>query len=74
MDKKQLAAAFNEWMRRFIENPDEFKREFQEVTNFVAEQSDGLEPGYGVICAEYLLQLMNGAAPEGNFLPPPATS
>jgi hypothetical protein len=28
VDKTKLAAAFNEWMRRYTENPEQFEREF----------------------------------------------
>jgi hypothetical protein len=58
VDKKKLAAAFNEWMRRYTENPEEFTREFQTVQEFLAAKSSGKEPSYGEHCAEYLLTLV----------------
>ncbi len=58
MDQVKLAAAFNEWMRRFIENPAEFDREWQSVHRFISEQSQGKTPTYGETSAAYLLSLM----------------
>jgi hypothetical protein len=58
MDKKKVAAAFNLWMQKFIDNPAEFEREFQVVTRHLQEQSQGYEPSYGENCAEYLEKLL----------------
>jgi hypothetical protein len=58
MDKEKVGAAFNEWMRRYIENPEEFARQFQSVGAFLSEKNKGVEPSYGEICAEYLDSLM----------------
>jgi hypothetical protein len=57
MDKQLMAKAFNEWMRRYTESPEEFQREFQTVSTFLAESKDGAEASYGDICAEYLLKI-----------------
>jgi GrpB-like predicted nucleotidyltransferase (UPF0157 family) len=58
MNKQKLAAAFNEWMRRYIEHPEQFLREFQTVKEFLKEQKDGSVLSYGDECAEYLLKIM----------------
>lgn len=58
MDKAKVAAAFNEWMRRYTETPDEYEREFQTVGSFLAEQADGKQPTYGESCAKYLEALI----------------
>lgn len=55
--KVEMAKAFNEWMRRFIDEPERFKREFEEVGAFLAEEADGAEPSYGERCASYLAQV-----------------
>ena len=53
-----LSASFNEWMRRYIETPEQFAREFQEVTSFVAEQADGKVPTYGDNSVEMLIRCL----------------
>jgi hypothetical protein len=58
MDKQKLAAAFNEWMKRYTENPEKFDREFQVITTFLSEQAAGTEPTYGEAGAAYLMELM----------------
>lgn len=52
-----LIAAFNEWMRRFIEEPERFKSEWQGVKQFLADVNVGREPSYGQVCAAYLKEL-----------------
>lgn len=49
----EIAAAMNEWMRRFIEDPSTFDHEFQTVSEFLRED----EPSYGRVCAAYLLKI-----------------
>jgi len=58
MRTRTTAEAFNEWMRRYIESPEQFSREFEAVTAFLAEQSQHKPPTYGEECAAYLAQLM----------------
>lgn len=57
MTNAQMAKCFNEWMRRFIEEPDRFAHEFQTVNQFLADQQDGREPSYGETSAAYMEQL-----------------
>ena len=54
MDKQLMAAAFNEWMRRFIEEPERFEHEFQTVSTFQREDGSGREPSYGQTSTAYL--------------------
>lgn len=54
----ELARAFNEWMRRYIDEPDRFSREFETVIAFCRQIGRRREPSYGRECAEYLLQLI----------------
>ena len=54
---RTVAEAFNEWMRRYTETPDQFVREFQTVNQFLAEQDSGRAPSYGEACAAYLAEL-----------------
>ena len=59
MTNAQMAKCFNEWMRRFIEEPDRFAREFETVNQFLADEQDGREPSYGETSAAYMAQLAN---------------
>lgn len=54
-----MEEAFNEWMRRYIEEPERFEVEWKTITQFVAEDLDGGQPEYGSECAAYLRQLMS---------------
>jgi hypothetical protein len=59
--KRTIPQAFDEWMRRYIEEPERFAREFQAVQEFVAQDgTDGRETTYGADCAAFLEQLMRG--------------
>lgn len=57
MNKTAMAAAFNEWMRRFIEDPAKFEAEFQTVVSFTAAKLAGREPDYGERCTALLFRL-----------------
>lgn len=57
MTNAQMAKAFNEWMRRFIEEPDRFEHEFQTVNEFQKAAAEGREPTYGEVATEYLTQI-----------------
>lgn len=57
MDQVKLAKCFNEWMRRFIEEPERFAREHESVVEFLRQENAGEEPSYGQGCAEYLTRL-----------------
>ncbi len=54
MTNIQMAKAFNEWMLRFIDEPEQFEREFETVSQFLKEQNEGNEPTYGETAAAYL--------------------
>lgn len=57
MTNAQMVKCFNEWMRRFVEDPAGFEREFQTVNRYLTEQNDGREPSYGETSAAYMLKL-----------------
>ena len=63
MDRKKVAAAFNEWMRRFTEEPEKYEAEFRTVGKFLADQAQGQEPTYGQECAAYLESIMQEQSP-----------
>lgn len=54
-----IAKAFNEWMRRYTEEPEQFEREWQTVGQYLEQQTEGIEPDYGTSCAAYLLKLID---------------
>lgn len=58
MNEQSVAAAFNEWMRRYTEEPDQFAREWQTVSEFLKQEAEGVEPDYGKRCAAYLSKLL----------------
>lgn len=49
-----LASALNEWMCRYIEEPERFQAEMRTVALFVAEETAGREPTYGSESTAYL--------------------
>jgi hypothetical protein len=54
-----MAAAFNEWMRRYTEEPEKFRQGWQEVVQFLEEKKQGCEePSYGAECAAYFDSLL----------------
>lgn len=44
-------------MRRFIEEPERFEREFQTINRALAEKADGKEQSYGETCSAYMAEL-----------------
>ena len=59
MEKDKMVLAFNEWMRRYTESPEEFEREWKTVSQFLQESGDGKEPSYGQECVAYLEELIS---------------
>ncbi|MCD9819774.1 hypothetical protein [Bradyrhizobium japonicum] len=57
MSNAQMVKCFNEWMRRFVDEPQRFDREFETVNRFLKDQADGREPTYGETSAAYMQQL-----------------
>lgn len=53
-----LADAFNEWMRRYTEDPERFEAQFRTCGEFIAQAMQGEEPTYGHICQAYLEQIL----------------
>ena len=52
--RAERVAANNEWMRRYIEEPERFQREWQTIEVFKAEERRGVEPSYGECCEAYV--------------------
>jgi hypothetical protein len=55
-----MAQAFSEWMRRYIEEPERFEREWRTIEKFKRDEASGKEPNYGEVCSAYLGELMAG--------------
>lgn len=64
MTALEMAKTLNEWMRRFIEEPEKFKREFETVQSFLKDEADGREPSYGEICSSYQFKLLDEMATQ----------
>ena len=65
MNAGDMVRTNNEWIKRYIETPEQFAREFESVTKFLTDKSEGRVPDYGERCAAYqfkLLDEMNAAA------------
>lgn len=56
IDRATMAKAFNAWMKDYIDHPDKFKRDWQAVFEFLAEQKRGKKPTYGEVCTALLHQ------------------
>lgn len=54
------SAAFNEWMRRYIEEPERFEREWQTVGEFRESVKAGEVPSYGERSEAMLAKLEAG--------------
>lgn len=54
----RLERAFNEWERRYVNDPAAFTRDFEDAAQFQAEIRDGKVPSYGGKCASYLAKLL----------------
>jgi hypothetical protein len=55
---KRVAAAFNEWTRRYIEDPKKFQSEWETIRVFLEQSARGVEPDAGAECAAYLVKLI----------------
>jgi hypothetical protein len=54
MTKEQMAMCFNEWMQRYVDDPQSFEVEFQTVARFLTED----DPTYGDECAAYMFSIL----------------
>jgi hypothetical protein len=62
-----MAQAFNEWMRRYIKNPEKFEVEFQTIKLFEADTKfKNQDEMYGYRCTAYLIQIMRELTAKRN--------
>ena len=52
-----IPKVLNEWMRRYIAEPQRFAREWHTVSDFQKAEQEGREPDYGTVCHDYLQQI-----------------
>ncbi len=64
MTTEQMASSFNEWMRRFTQEPDRYQREFETVSYFLQQLNGGFVPTYGAWCAGYLETISRELFPD----------
>jgi hypothetical protein len=57
--ESEMAQAFNEWMRRYIEEPERFAHELKSVRAFEKAESEGQEPDYGADSTSYLCAILD---------------
>jgi len=57
MRHANMIRVFNLWMQRYIEDPKKFHDQFQAVTEFLQESSNGKDSTYGEKCVAYMGQL-----------------
>ena len=50
---ERMAAVFNEWMRRFTDEPDRFKGEWETVKEYLDQLAIKEIPSYGLVCTHY---------------------
>lgn len=71
MPKRTRAQAFDEWMRRYIDHPEEYEREFETVLYFLEEKAGGKPVSYGRACDAYLALLEAGEESQELLANPP---
>lgn len=64
MSAADIARTSNEWMRRYLEEPEKFEAEFRTITRFLTDQSEGREPDYGARCVAYQFHLLDELGAE----------
>ena len=57
LSEQQMVKALNEWMRRYIDEPERFKKELATVRDFLKDEAVGKEPSYGEEGAAYMLKI-----------------
>ncbi len=57
MTELEMEMAFNEWLRRYTEEPEKFQHEWETIRTYLAEVGAGETPSYGTRCAAYLMKI-----------------
>lgn len=56
---QQAIDAFNEWQRRYIENPEGFSSTWEAIKRTLEETNEDLEVTHGCNCAAYLFSIVS---------------
>ena len=59
MNRAELVLALDEWMRKFIETPQEFEEQLHQVTQIL--KKEGKAPSYGLAGVALLEMCLNDA-------------
>lgn len=70
LDADVLEKCFNEWMRRYTEDPKAFTVEFMTVREFLEQKAAGTPVTYGATCVAYLRKLAETYVPFEPTIPP----
>lgn len=65
------AAAFNQWMQNYIDNPERYKQEWSSIKEFLNTEA-GVEPDYGQACVALLERLLSAQETVAVGVPQPA--
>lgn len=57
MNKETTVKVLNEWMRRYIDEPERFEAEVTTLKEFLSDEAAGKEPSYGECCGPYMFQI-----------------
>ncbi len=57
LNEPQLVAALNEWMRRYIDHPEQYENDLTIAQRFAQDEAGDDEPSYGRVCAALLFNL-----------------
>ena len=55
---QNLIRGFNEWLRRYEDEPERFEHEVKTLKQFRADEAVGDEPEYGRDCVPYLHKIL----------------
>lgn len=64
---REVASAFNDWMREYIDEPEKFKASIRSATEFIGSDLAGEQPSYGTEAALTLLQYIDQRHESGEF-------
>lgn len=64
---REVASAFNQWMREYIDEPERFKASVRSVTEFIGSDITGEQPTYGTEAALTLLQYLEKQHESGEY-------
>lgn len=64
---REVASAFNQWMREYIDEPKKFTATVRSITEFIGADISGERPTYGTECALTLLRYLEKQHESGEY-------